>query len=626
MRRARRRARDQQRLLRSDAKPVGERGGSYIGRDVSVDGRASARRGPGYERFVATGWPGLIASGDASRAQAADDLATSEANVSRWMAAWTADEANRLAREDWVRDVEVDEALVDPRRFMARFFPDLDYAPFYDEWEAEIEATVGTGSRLLLLAPQRHTKTETLIRWCLRKIATDPNVCILWVSRSKELAEESVGMLRQLLEEGPFAEAVLGPGGTFVPPPRSGKSWTNEQFTVANRTRVRKSPTVRALGIGGTTSGRDADIIIVDDPQEREDCDSPTTREKQFRWFVTTLLARKMERTGVAVLTSRRHIEDIPGRLIRDHDGWRVLTYQAHDPACPIPEADVDAHVDCVLWPRVRTFRFLMEKKADDPAFFACNYQNQPRADTRVLVTPEDLDRCKDHMRPAGRVPDAVSELYAGIDPADAKPVAGMLWGYEHYDEQRHPASLRKHGRRHIIDYLEATPGIRGGREILRTWHERFGVRRFVVEKNMAQSWWLDTEISDYTARNGIQIIPHYTSASSKWDAKQGVTAMFELMRTVPTPAVTIPWGDAETRQRMERLLRAFLVFDPDYLGNKHADDDLIMAGWFPQPRMDGLNRDLATKAVVEYPQTPYAWRTGYPTRTGYPNRDPEAA
>lgn len=575
----------------------------------SQDGRGSARRGQRYDQFRAEGWPHMLDSGAMTVMDVADQFGCRESDISRWMAAYREDAVQERARANWTRDEDVEEALLAYEPFTRRFHPEMLIPEYHLEWESEIDGVVGTGGRLCLLGPQRHGKTEFLIRYCQRRIAADPDICILWVSRAKELAEESVGMLRQLLEDESFCEAVLGPGESFQPAARSGKSWTDEKFTVAQRTKVRKSPTVRALGIGGTTSGRDADLIIVDDPQEREDCDSPTTRDKQARWFFTTLLARKMEQTGIALITSRRHMEDIPGKVLRQHgDDWRVITYQAHDPVCTIPDADEDAHTGCVLWPDMRSFAFLMGQKRADPQFFECNYQNNPNDDGTVLITAEDIDRCKDHTRRAGDIPDGVFRLVAGIDPADAKPVAAVLWGWE--------PDWGEKGRRHVIDIMEAEPGIRGGREILKTWRDRYGCTLFVVEKNMAQSWWQDTEVRDLCSNGKVDLREHYTDRYNKWSTTTGVVAMFARMREEP-PSITLPWGDDATRQKMDRLARTFMLFDPNYAGHKHADDDLPMAAWFPQPSMDSWMVSRSAVAETQYPQTAYPWKTGYPTRQG---------
>jgi len=596
------RKRTSERGIRNDRKRVGTGSGdalSFKGKDESLDNRGSYRRGPKYEAFCETDYPEAILSSEMTNGQVASEYGASHADISRWMAAYLEDRQTGAALKDWTRDEAVDAALMSYQPFVEHFHPEALIPDFHLEWEQEIDGVVGNGGRLVLLAPQRHGKTEFLIRYCQRRIAADPDICILWVSRAKELAEESVGMLRQLLEDEKFGEAVLGPGQTFRPPARSGKSWTDEKLTVGQRTRIRKSPTVRALGIGGTTSGRDADLIIVDDPQEREDCVSPTTREKQSRWFMTTLLARKMEKTGIALITSRRHIDDIPGKLIKDHaEDWRTIIYRAHKLGCPKPEADSADHADCILWPELRSHKFLMGQKRADVAFFECNYQNNPSADSLVLIKAEHLERCKDFSRSVGAMPKNATRYIAGIDPAEAKPVAAVLWAWE-------PS-----GTMHIVDTLEAEPGVRGGRQIVTTWFKKYACREFVVEKNIAQSWWQDKELSDFCARNGIpKVREHYTDRTNKMDPKNGVPSMYNDMRTDP-PKITFPYGDRDSQQQMDRLLRTFLLFDPDHAGGKHADDDLPMAAWFGHHVMQKWTVQRQDVAEYDYSQTQWVSST----------------
>ncbi|HEY7824752.1 MAG TPA: hypothetical protein VIG24_18065, partial [Acidimicrobiia bacterium] len=250
MREKRRAARSGDKALRIDAKPIEDQGFEYTSRSDSKDGRASARRGPGYDRFRQTDWPDRIISGEASHADAQRALGETGANVSRWMAAYYEDMALGKAREEHEPDLSHTDDL---GSFTRRYFPSLLVPDFHLEWEQAIDETVGTGGRLLLLAPQRFGKSELLIRYCLRRIAQNPNISIGWVSKTADLAERMVGYVRANLDHNEkFINDVLGPGQTFQPPTRSGLSWTNGEFTIGNRTEIRKAPTMKAIGVGGT--------------------------------------------------------------------------------------------------------------------------------------------------------------------------------------------------------------------------------------------------------------------------------------------------------------------------------------------------------------------------------------
>lgn len=622
--RARKRAKEKDR--RSDGKPLTDQSKTYLSKDESDDGRASARRGPGYEWMIrnhAALFDAYLA-GEKTGTQLAAELKgawpdhmpeLSGANLSRWAAARVEDKSKGAALDRWSRAPDVEEALGDFKKFCLRYFaddPDIGLLPeFHIEWADAITDTLNDGGKLLLLGPQRHGKSSLLIKYVMWRICIDPDICIMWVGKSENVASESTGLVRQYLEHHEkMVEEVFGPGVTLVPETRSGFSWTDTKLTISQRTRIRKSPTLVALGITGNILGRDADLIVVDDPVEHRGnrgMTAPNNREEAYERLVTDVNSRKMKKTGFAYIGSRQHVDDPPGRIIKKHaEDWRILIYQAHDPACVKQEKPYGNHIDCMLWPNAPhlDFQWLMGQKRMNSAHFERNYMNNPQDNQLILVSAEDIERCKDYKRRAGQIPKGVVRLIAGIDPADAKPVAAVLWGHE--------AGWGDKGRRHIIDIMEAEPGIRGGRRIFEHWYEQYRCQMFVVEKNMAQSWLQDTDVRDFKRRTNIQIIEHYTDRVNKWNEATGVLAMFGRMREDP-PSITIPWGDQKTVEKMERLARTFLLFDPDYAGHKHADDDLPMAAWFPQPVMDGWINHRVENAIVDYRQTPYL-----PTRTPY--------
>lgn len=543
---------------------------------VGIKGRA-------YDEFRAGGWAELIEDG-----MTYDEVTAltgiNKGTISRMMA--TFHEEARAARTPApVIDADLFGDLV---RFTEEFFPEDLLPAFHKEWVDAIDSTVSTGQKLLLLAPQRFGKSHLLIRYCLMRIARDPNVRILWVSKTSGLAEKMVGFIRQHLEHNDkLRQAVLGDYGSFVPGRTSGLPWTNSQFTVANRTEIRKTPTMVALGTGGQILGLDADLVILDDPQDRKRCMSPTNRDSDAEWFLTDFLSRKEEDTGVAFIMSRQHIEDLPGHVLRDHaDEWDVRIYRSHDPACVIPEANVDAHHECLLWPEKRSWPWLWGQKRENPAHFERNYQNNPTTDATTYITADEIDKIRDRTRRLGDVPSG-SRLIAGIDPAEAKPVAATLWGFDGI-------------QRHLVDCGEFSASVVGLREILSSWPAKFGVREFAFEKNMAGSWLVDTEVLRLIREQGLKIHSHYTDRVNKQSLAIGPISMFQRMRTSP-PEITLPGAPGPGDDRLTRLIRTYITFDPDWAGHKHADDDLVMASWFPQLVIDSWDRPRQMLMQVDY-------------------------
>lgn len=558
--------------------------------------KVRSARGPKYQKLLADGVLAKIANGDLSYPEAAAKLDMNKGTLHHYVSTFKHDlELAAVPTPENESDLFTDLA-----KFTEAFFPELDVPDFHREWIEAIHKNAQECGQLLLLAPQRHGKSEMLIRYCVMRICANPDISILWVSKTASLAEKMVGHVRSILEHHPMlADAVLGQGRSFKPGRTSGLSWTDKEFTVANRTRVRKTPTMVAIGTGGTIVGLDADEMILDDPQDHIRCQSPTQREKDKEWFFTDFASRKMEQTALSFIMSRQHMEDLPGLVMRDHaEDWEILTYQAHDSSCVLPEkvkgpgptgkVANPAHDEagCVLWPKFRSYKWLMGRRRQDEAHFERNYQNNPRTDATTYITAEDIDNLRDRTRRVGDIPSGC-RLIAGIDPAEAKPVAAVLWGYDGL-------------HRHVIDAVEAPASVVGLRQILTLWPARYGCRTFAFEKNIAQSWLLDEEVRRLIQSQRLNLKQFYTSRVNKNSNAIGPISMFQRMRTSP-PEITLPGAPGEGQERIDRLVRSWLTFDPDWASSKHADDDLTMASWFPQITMDEWNRPQKREMSLQY-------------------------
>lgn len=564
--------------------------------------RDSGRRGPRYRQFVQAGYPILLVKKEITPSQVAKEMGTKGPNVSRWMKAWMVDNAGivgeeRIVAQERARAEVRDREITD---FTRRYFPDLLAPGFHEEWAGLIEETVDVGGRTLLLAPQRHGKSEFMIRYCVKSIVADPNIKILWVSKTADLATKMVGYVRALLEyhEDLICDTFGRGAGSFVPDQRSGKPWTNSEFTVANRDMTRgKSPTMTALGVGGTILGRDADLIIIDDPQDRTRCLSPSQRQKDIEWFFTDFLSRKEEHTGVVYISSRQHEDDLAGNIISDHaEDWKIVVYRAHDPGCTIPEKDVERHTDCVLWPERRSFRWLMGQKRANREHFERNYMNNPQSDMMTYVSADDIADRKSMEHVAGAHPGG--KLVAGIDPASAKPTAATLWAW-------------RDGRRYLVDAIEAAPGNAGVRQIVSDWTRTYGCRRYIVEQNGYQGQIMqDAQVREMCLSLGVTLRGTYTSRVNKWDDAAGVVGMLHRIAN-PEGGIVLPGrGDPEVLDRLEQVYRQWLTFDPETANHKHAADDLVMASWFPHLEMDRYDRNDAGKVAYLEDRTAYGSTT----------------
>ena len=80
------------------------------------------------------------------------------------------------------------------------------------------------------------------------------------------------------------------------------------------------------IGVGGTTTGRAANILLLDDPlKSREEAESATQRNKVWDFYVSGLSTRlQPDLDGQApsqiIILTRWHPDDIAGRLMETDD------------------------------------------------------------------------------------------------------------------------------------------------------------------------------------------------------------------------------------------------------------------------------------------------------------------
>jgi predicted phage terminase large subunit-like protein len=162
-----------------------------------------------------------------------------------------------------------------------------------------------------------------------------------------------------------------------------------------------------ATGVGGSVTGRRADLGIIDDPvKSREDADSDRSREKVWEWYVNDFKTRLKPGAAQILVMTRWHEDDLGGRVLQlEGDRWRVvkLPMEAgiNDPLGREPGAR--------LWPEWFTAEMMEDAKRDVRVWNAL-YQQEPAG--------EDGDYFKrDWFRVADNPPSALT-IYGASDYA----------------------------------------------------------------------------------------------------------------------------------------------------------------------------------------------------------------
>jgi hypothetical protein len=127
------------------------------------------------------------------------------------------------------------------------------------------------GDRRLVLTAFRGCGKSTLVGlYCAWWLLRDPSARILVLAADQPLATKMVATVRRILERHPLCAPLL---------PETPESWAMDRFTVA-RDAVLRDPSMLAQGLSGNITGSRADLIICDDVEVPNTCDTPARREE----------------------------------------------------------------------------------------------------------------------------------------------------------------------------------------------------------------------------------------------------------------------------------------------------------------------------------------------------------
>ena len=207
--------------------------------------------------------------------------------------------------------------------FTAKVFHTLEPAAKYQHnWHIDAVANQlrkcveGNRRRLIITQPPRSLKSITtsvaFVAWAL---GNNPTLKFVCVSYSGDLAMHFHRQFRQVVSRGWYR--------LLFPNMRLWRDTDSECVTTRNGGRL-------AVSVGGTVTGRGADIIIIDDPLKAEDAHSEKARVSVNDWVRSTLITRQNDkRSGVIILVMQRlHEDDLAGALLGNPD-WTHLDLPA---------------------------------------------------------------------------------------------------------------------------------------------------------------------------------------------------------------------------------------------------------------------------------------------------------
>jgi hypothetical protein len=464
----------------------------------------------------------------------------------------------------------------------------------------------GEPDQFLINTPPEHAKSTTLtINYVTYRICQDPNIRILLISRTQDMAKKFLHAIKERLADNhAYAklQSTFGPPGGFA----SGDSWSQQSIRVAGSDSGEHAYTVQAVGIGGQIYGTRADLAILDDCVDHTNFQQ---FESQISWIQNQVGTRVADAGGqTIVIGTRIESVDLYSELMKDHhyvDGespWTYLTQPAvleyaDDPKNwvtlwpvtnrpPVSQkgrrvAEAAGWPDANgRWPMWDGVALQKKRRKMSARNWSMVYMQDQVSDDSVFKM-EAVQGCIDRARYPGRLMPGqpghrihgMEGLYvvAGLDPAAAGFTAMVVLGLD-----------RQTGIRWLLEVVNrrALPPHEMRAEMERLT-DRYRINEWRIEKNAYQgSIVQDRLIREMLNARGCLISPHFTD-SGKWDPDFGVASMASLFEGYDENRNLIRLPSQTQSEPMRNLVEQLCAWFPETKGLT----DTVMALWFAEIR-----------------------------------------
>ena len=326
--------------------------------------------------------------------------------------------------------------------FVRLIYPDWELADFQLELIRTLDAlekdTLGTNNLLITMPPRHAKSTFGTVLFPSYFMARNPQRFIMSCSYNSQLATDFGRQVRSVVEQKQMTQAF--PEFTLSSESRAADVW---------RTEV--GGAYFAVGVGGTTSGRPANLLLVDDPiKSREDAESMTQRNKTWNYYTSALATRLQPEANSAppkqiVILTRWHPDDLAGRLQQTEDWsegrWTHVNFPAIKTVAGAPirrtqlpkdhpmfltndevnrlskaKRTIPQDEEAPLWPSRFPLDDLKRRERLNPREFASLYQQQPYIEGGNIIKTEWWSKY-----PADLKPEQFISLVIAVDTAFKK-------------------------------------------------------------------------------------------------------------------------------------------------------------------------------------------------------------
>ena len=233
----------------------------------------------------------------------------------------------------------------------------------------------GRLKRLIINMPPRHTKSEfasyLLPAWYLGRF---PDRKVIQTSNTAELA---VGFGRKV------RNLVDGEAYTRIFPNVA----LRHDSKAAGRWATNAGGDYFAIGVGGTVTGKGADLLIIDDPHSEQEAalaaNDPSIYDKVYEWYSSGPRQRLQPGGAIVIVMTRWGKRDLTGQVLkaegqRGGEEWEVVEFPAILPSGK------------PLWPEFWPLEELEALKSELPnQKWQAQYQQSPTSESSAIIKRE---------------------------------------------------------------------------------------------------------------------------------------------------------------------------------------------------------------------------------------------
>jgi len=455
----------------------------------------------------------------------------------------------------------------------------------------------GESNRLLINVPPEHAKSTVItVNYPTYRIALNPNIRIIVVSKTITKAREFVYAIKQRLSHPRWLklQTAYGPEGGWK---QDADTWRTDTVYLGGdaRNSSEKDPTIQALGMGGQIYGARADLIILDD------CITTANAhewEQQINWLQKEVITRLGKNGKLLVVGTRIAANDLYKEL-RNPKHWSggktpftymgmpaVLEYseKPEDWVTLWKESDVpwdgdsDTPQENGYYPKWDGAALNRRRSEVTPSTWALVYQQEDIMEDSIFP-PALVQGATNGMRKRGPLKNGAAghpsqvEGYTiiGFDPAMTGNSAFVVTTYNRAD-----------GKIYVLDCINMEdPTPQKIRATIEELVQRYHPQEFRVEINAHQkAYALDDELRNWLAQYGVRLDAHFTG-KNKWDTSFGVASMSKLFGTESdgkhqrNNIIELP--SSEGSEGLKALTQQLLTWKPETRGKT----DTVMALWF---------------------------------------------